>query len=69
MILSVFLSPPFTPQGEESNESAEAGSSWEKQESIVLKLQKEFPNFDKQVRRVEVFKNVVCATFVLQSSV
>ncbi|OBS82214.1 hypothetical protein A6R68_23797 [Neotoma lepida] len=58
LILSVFLSPlpsPLTPQGEESNESAEASSSWEKQESIVLKLQKEFPNFDKQELR-EVLK-------------
>ncbi|KAM5255247.1 SWI/SNF-related matrix-associated actin-dependent regulator of chromatin subfamily A containing DEAD/H box 1 isoform 2-T2 [Ctenodactylus gundi] len=41
--------------GEESNESAESSSNWEKQESIVLKLQKEFPNFDKQELR-EVLK-------------
>lgn len=37
--------------GEESNESAESSNNWEKQESIVLKLQKEFPNFDKQELR------------------
>lgn len=52
----------ITPQGEESSESAEGSSTWEKQESIVLKLQKEFPNFDKKVRRVEVFKNLEYAT-------
>lgn len=42
-------------KGEESSESAESSSNWEKQESIVLKLQKEFPNFDKQELR-EVLK-------------
>lgn len=49
----VLFSPPH--QGEESNESAESSNNWEKQESIVLKLQKEFPNFDKQVSNVQKF--------------
>ncbi|XP_036267116.1 SWI/SNF-related matrix-associated actin-dependent regulator of chromatin subfamily A containing DEAD/H box 1 isoform X1 [Pipistrellus kuhlii] len=37
--------------GEESNESAESRSIWEKQESIVLKLQKEFPHLGRKELR------------------
>ncbi|XP_054995570.1 SWI/SNF-related matrix-associated actin-dependent regulator of chromatin subfamily A containing DEAD/H box 1 [Sorex araneus] len=50
---------PWTPDAqdpvggkeEESSGAAEPSGSWEEQESIVLKLQKEFPNFDKQELR------------------